>query len=182
MQDTLDPVKAFFTSISQIAQQSFNSIPATIIRAFSGINGNIRPGLNTALATIASFTNQTIRAANKFITSFNSIAKGANSIPGGKYIPYLSQSSGFTYSALAEGAIIPPNAPFMALLGDQTNGRNLEAPESLIREIMREELGNASKGGSYQFVAQLNRRTLFDEIIDEAEMRQLRTGSNPFML
>lgn len=43
---------------------------------------------------------------------------------------------------LASGAVIPPNAPFMAMLGDQRNGTNLEAPESLIRKIVREESGN----------------------------------------
>ena len=42
---------------------------------------------------------------------------------------------------LATGAVIPPNAPFMAMLGDQTHGRNLEAPEDLIRQIVREEAG-----------------------------------------
>jgi hypothetical protein len=29
----------------------------------------------------------------------------------------------------------------MAVLGDQSSGRNLEAPESLIRQIVREESG-----------------------------------------
>lgn len=42
---------------------------------------------------------------------------------------------------LATGAVIPPNAQFAAILGDQTHGRNLEAPESLIRQIVREESG-----------------------------------------
>ena len=42
---------------------------------------------------------------------------------------------------LATGAVIPPNAPFMAMLGDQKHGRNLEAPEDLIRQIVREEAG-----------------------------------------
>lgn len=45
---------------------------------------------------------------------------------------------------LAQGAVIPPNRQFMAVLGDQTNGRNLEAPESLIRQIVREESGAGS--------------------------------------
>ena len=40
---------------------------------------------------------------------------------------------------LATGAVIPPNAPFAAVLGDQKNGRNLEAPEDLIRKIVHEE-------------------------------------------
>lgn len=44
---------------------------------------------------------------------------------------------------LAQGAVIPPNRRFMAVLGDQSNGTNLEAPEGLIRQIVREESGNA---------------------------------------
>lgn len=42
---------------------------------------------------------------------------------------------------LAKGAVIPPNRKFMAILGDQTTGNNLEAPESLLRQIVREESG-----------------------------------------
>ena len=42
---------------------------------------------------------------------------------------------------LATGAVIPPNRKFMAVLGDQKNGTNLEAPEGLIRQIVREESG-----------------------------------------
>lgn len=41
---------------------------------------------------------------------------------------------------LATGAVIPPNGEFLAILGDQTRGRNIEAPEGLIRQIMQEEL------------------------------------------
>ena len=39
--------------------------------------------------------------------------------------------------ALASGAVLPPNKPFYAMLGDQKNGTNLEAPASLIEDIMR---------------------------------------------
>lgn len=42
---------------------------------------------------------------------------------------------------LASGAVIPPNGQFLAVLGDQRHGRNLEAPEGLIRQIVREESG-----------------------------------------
>lgn len=78
---------------------------------------------------------------------------------------------------LATGAVIPPNAPFMAMLGDQTSGNNIEAPESLIRQAVREESG---RNGSYQFTAQINRRVLFDELISEGKLRQISTGRNPF--
>ena len=82
---------------------------------------------------------------------------------------------------LATGAVIPPNAPFAAILGDQRHGMNVEAPENLLRKIIREELGG-EKGGSYQFIAQLNRRTIFSEMIEEAKLRQTSSGKNPFLL
>lgn len=37
---------------------------------------------------------------------------------------------------LAEGAVIPPNAPFAAILGDQRHGTNIEAPLSTIQEAV----------------------------------------------
>jgi len=44
---------------------------------------------------------------------------------------------------LATGGVIPPNSSFLAMMGDQKNGRNLEAPENLIRQIVREESGGS---------------------------------------
>ena len=59
---------------------------------------------------------------------------------GGWYVAGPSiQSSSLRVPALAQGAVIPPNREFMAVLGDQTSGNNIEAPESLIRQIVREE-------------------------------------------
>ena len=42
---------------------------------------------------------------------------------------------------LAKGAVIPPNAPFMAMLGDQRHGTNIEAPLSTIQDAVRAEIG-----------------------------------------
>ena len=39
---------------------------------------------------------------------------------------------------LASGAVLPANQPFLAMLGDQKSGRNLEAPEGLIRDIVND--------------------------------------------
>ena len=46
---------------------------------------------------------------------------------------------------LASGAVIPPNREFMAVLGDQRSGNNIEAPEALIRKIVREETGGSAR-------------------------------------
>jgi hypothetical protein len=47
---------------------------------------------------------------------------------------------------LATGAVIPPNSQFAAILGDQRSGYNLEGPEDLFRQIVREELADLLGG------------------------------------
>jgi len=62
-----------------------------------------------------------------------------------------SSSSARSLPRLATGAVIPPNGEFIATLGDQKYGKNLEAPEGLIRQIMRDELsrnGGASSSST----------------------------------
>lgn len=82
---------------------------------------------------------------------------------------------------LASGTVIPPNAPFAAILGDQKHGTNIEAPLDTIKQAVREVVGSGT-GGQYQFTAQINRRTLFDEIVAEAKLQKSTTGRNPFEL
>lgn len=79
---------------------------------------------------------------------------------------------------LAQGGVIPANNEFLAVLGDQKRGNNIEAPESLIRQIVREESGN----GTYTFVAQLDGRTLFKEVISQGKLSRRMSGKNEFAL
>jgi ElaB/YqjD/DUF883 family membrane-anchored ribosome-binding protein len=82
---------------------------------------------------------------------------------------------------LAQGAVLPAGKPFLAMLGDQSSGKNLEAPESLIRQIVREETQNMSRGSAtYTVPVQVGRQTLFTLVLDEAKMKQNQTGYNPF--
>ena len=87
-----------------------------------------------------------------------------------------------TVPYLAKGAVIPPRSEFLAVLGDQKQGNNIETPEALLRKIVREESGGQQGSGNYRFTAQINRRTVFDEIIEEAKLRQNTSGRNPFEL
>ena len=72
--------------------------------------------------------------ANRGKTS--AISKPGSGFGGGGV---SAKSSSLRVPALAQGAVIPPNREFMAVLGDQTSGNNIEAPENLIRQIVREE-------------------------------------------
>ena len=88
-----------------------------------------------------------------------------------------------TVPYLASGAVIPPRSEFLAVLGDQKKGNNLEAPESLLRQIVREESGKGQgDGNTYNVTVNASGRKLLDIIISEAEMRRNRNGKNPFEL
>ena len=66
-------------------------------------------------------------------TTVKSIPTSASS-----YVPNKTIGE-YSIPGLAKGAVLPANKPFLAQLGDQKNGRNLEAPESLLREIYSEQ-------------------------------------------
>lgn len=51
------------------------------------------------------------------------------------------------YPAYADGGVIPPNDPYLALVGDNKREREIIAPESTLRKIYREE--SSARGGSY---------------------------------
>jgi len=59
---------------------------------------------------------------------------------GGKKNNSKSSKSrnGEQYPGLATGAVLPPNKPFAAIVGDQKHGMNIETPVSLMRETFEE--------------------------------------------
>lgn len=82
--------------------------------------------------------------------------------------------------ALATGAVIPANAPFAAILGDQKHGTNIETPERLLRDLIREELGrNQSRQDTIHNVIKLDGQVLYEAVkkIDRRVGTSLISGS-----
>ncbi len=48
---------------------------------------------------------------------------------------------------LATGAVLPPNKPFMAIVGDQKHGTNIEAPADLIKQMAKEAIAESGHNG-----------------------------------
>lgn len=93
----------------------------------------------------------------------------------------------FRTPEIATGKIIPAKASaVIAQKQNSTNSNNndvLNLLEQLLSVTKSLESDNSSNnGGDYHFTAQINRRTLFDEFIEEAKLRQMSNGRNPFSL
>jgi hypothetical protein len=56
-------------------------------------------------------------------------------------LPIVHSATQIGVRQYAQGGVFAPNSAFLGILGDQTKGKNVEAPEELIRKIVREEGG-----------------------------------------
>lgn len=175
-------VSGFVERIKNAIVDKFTSAKNTVVNVFNGMRDAIRSVLNN----IISVVNGAIGKVNGVVSAIESaFSFGPWKVP----TPFGSKTIGFkatfprvpTVPYLAKGAVIPPRSEFLAVLGDQKQGNNIETPEALLRKIVREETaGRQTGGGSYRFTAQINRRTLFDEMMKEAQMRRDTSGRNPF--
>ena len=73
-------------------------------------------------------------ALNNFLSGLSGQTSG--SVSGISVNPGPVAYSGTSIPHLAKGTVIPPNAPFAAILGDQRHGTNIEAPLSTIQEAV----------------------------------------------
>lgn len=189
-------ISQIISSIETSTGRQFEKLESLMQSAGTRMGNNLANGISGAITGISNTFNEIIRRVNNTISNINGAVGGiersftfnynyTNPITKstGRYSSWLSLPRVNSVPYLASGAVIPPRSEFLAVLGDQKNGNNIEAPEALIRKIFREESGGQSNGGgNYRFVAQMNRRTIFDEIIEEAKLSQDRTGRNPFLL
>ena len=171
-------------AIKNAITNKFNAARDAVKSVFEGIVDFIKRPINQAI----SIVNNAVGMINNAIGGIESaFSFGPWTVP----TPFGSKTIGFhatfprigTIPYLASGAVIPPRSEFLAVLGDQKKGNNLEAPESLLRQIVREESGKGQgDGNTYNVTVNASGRKLLDIIISEAEMRRNRNGKNPFEL
>lgn len=181
-------IKNAFKSVPEWFQSKFRDAWQKVKDVFS-TGGRIWSGIKEGIEnTFRAVVNAIIRGMNTIIAvPFNKINSMLNTIRNAHFLGISPFQNMWGVNPLpvpqipmlARGAVIPANRQFLAVLGDQRNGNNLEAPESLLRQIVREEAGSA--GSRYEFIARLDRRTLFDEVITEAKLRKGQTGKNPLV-
>lgn len=182
-----------FKSMGNTVATKVGAIRDAIVNKFSNARDTVVDIFAKIRDTVVSVFNKVISTINGAIGTINGAISTVESAfsfgPWKVQTPTGSKTIGFkatfprvpTVPYLAKGAVIPPRSEFLAVLGDQKQGNNIETPEALLRKIVREETaGRQAGGGSYRFTAQINRRTLFDEMMKEAQMRRDTSGRNPF--
>ena len=130
-----------------------DNIKESFLQSFTEIQQSAEKGGQLATALEGGLTNSTKALLNGMIAGINlavtkplqDLSKSFNmlrtlDVNGTKPfagIPYLNVPN---IPYLAQGAVIPPNKEFMAVLGDQKSGTNIEAPLDTIRQAVGDEL------------------------------------------
>ena len=173
------PVLKVLVAMMEIVAGAF-SVVSTAISAlgevffsvFDGISDYLKGVLNDMLANIESFVNGAISGLNSMISGLNSLSfEIPDWVPeyGGKELNLgLSKLSTVSLPRLAQGAVIPPNKEFMAVLGDQSHGTNVEAPLDTIKQAVAEVLG--TNNGNQEVIQ------LLQQLIAVVESKNLTIG------
>lgn len=124
----------------------------------------------------------------KFVEAQNSIAKSNSGRSGG----FGARSGGFgspsrapsisrvSAPALARGAVIPPNKEFLAVLGDQKSGTNIETPLATMVEAFKQAMAE-SGGGTTTVVVQLDGKEIARSTVKNIN-NMTRAAGKPVLL
>jgi phage-related protein len=191
-----DKTSQVWKSVTTFISTKVEAIKTAITDKFNAARDAVKSAFERIVDFIKKPINKAISIVNSAVGMINSAIGGIESAfsfgPWTVPTPFGSKTIGFhatfprigTIPYLASGAVIPPRSEFLAVLGDQKKGNNLETPESLLRQIVREESGKGQgNGNTYNVTVNASGRKLLDIIIDEAELRRRRNGGqNPFLL
>lgn len=167
---------AFFQTVGKLVSDLYNSVKDILkgivdfvvgvftgdwTKAWEGVKEIFKGIWNGIVAIIEAAINFIIDGINLLISALNTIHfEIPDWVPiiGGKSfgisIPLVSRVE---LPRLAEGAVIPPNREFMAVLGDQKSGTNIETPLETMVQAFKQAM-NESGGRSQTIILQLNGR------------------------
>ena len=132
-QHVTDPIVNFFNKLTDGVVDAFRRTAANVNEAIE----DLISGFNRIAGLISGRISDLI--------SSGSSSKSASTTMN-TYRGYASAYSAYSVTPeiphLARGAVIPPNQEFMAVLGDQPSGVNVEAPLSTIQEALRNEMSD----------------------------------------
>jgi len=154
IRNALGLVGEILTALKTKFLEKFQEIKLGVIDIVKKLWEGIKAPINSIIGGFEFLVNCVIRAINKMIDAMNGLSFD---IPD--WVPEIGGSSfGFSIPTLneisiprlAQGAVIPPNQRFLAMLGDQKSGTNVEAPLTTIQEALVGALQQMGFGDSGQ--------------------------------
>ena len=134
--------------------ETFNSLGQTISDIWNGITSTIKTAVNGIIGFINRMISAVVTGINAVINALNGLSFDLPDIFGGGHVGFnISTLTAPQIPYLAQGAVIPANREFLAVLGDQSHGTNVEAPLDTIKQAVAEVMEDLQAGQMAGFEA-----------------------------
>ena len=157
----------------EIVSATMADIQTDMSAKLASLSGSVSSAWGDMAYTVKNQIQSMQNSINSLKGTTVSLKITTNSSSGGGHIdvntgmPIVrSVSPASTVPYLASGAVIPPNAPFMAVLGDQKHGTNIEAPLATIQEAVALEMFDVIECLKEGFNALINETAQLRESVD----------------
>lgn len=140
-----DGVSSVFDALKASLSQAWNSfwsgLATSVASIWEGIVSTVKGAVNSLIGFVNGMISAIVGGLNGAIDVLNNLSIDTPDwLPfgmGGKHLGFsISHITAPQLPYLAQGAVIPPNREFMAVLGDQSHGTNVEAPLATIQEAV----------------------------------------------
>lgn len=179
--------KQFWSGVKDTFEDIWNNIQSFFQGIWDGIINSFKSGLNGMLSGIESFCNFFIDAINKLISGLNKVSF---TIPdwdilgdwaGKKFGINIPSIDKVQIPKLAQGAVIQPNNEFLAMLGDQKSGVNIETPLSTMVSAFKQALsesGYSNDNSTLQITLMMDGRKLGELIYPHVNAAKRNKGGS----
>lgn len=164
------------SDLLQIFRQNWENLKQNTSEAWQGIADGIKQAINGILAAVNGMLQGMVSGINGAIDALNKLSF---TIPdwvpafGGKHWGLnLPRVTAPQIPYLAQGAVIPANREFLAVLGDQKHGTNVEAPLETIKQALAEVMAQDDR----EISVTVNTRLDGDVLYRASERAKARRG------
>ncbi len=177
-------------SVTGQVTQAFSSAYASAKNAGKGLteqyaegikagSGTAKTAMSNVMRSLLSITQSGVSAIRDLIDKINTkLQTKADTQPDLSALldKIVGGMKGLKIPHLAQGAVIPANREFMAVLGDQKSGTNIETPLETMVQAFRQALAESGGRGDRPVYLMLDRRELGRAILDVGDQERVRVG------
>ena len=133
---------------------AWQAIGNTVSTVWDKMTNAIKTAVNGIIGFINRMISAVVTGINTVINALNGLSFDLPDIFGGGHVGFnISTLTAPQIPYLAQGAVIPANREFLAVLGDQSHGTNVEAPLDTIKQAVAEVMEDLQAGQMAGFEA-----------------------------
>ena len=133
---------------------AWQAIGNTVNTVWDKMTNAIKTAVNGIIGFINRMISAVVTGINTVINALNGLSFDLPDIFGGGHVGFhISTLTAPQIPYLAQGAVIPANREFLAVLGDQSHGTNVEAPLDTIKQAVAEVMEDLQAGQMAGFEA-----------------------------